>query len=149
MIDRQLRGQRLVTRAWRYGLGLAAGGLAAAPWLLSGRVVDISLLLVFLAAVAFAVPIAGAGPGLVTAAIGAGVAIAVDRPGPHAGAAIDARLGLQLGLYVLIAVTICALSAAMRRRTMEGLDETSARQVEFADALTRNLGEGLYAIDRN
>ena len=76
------------------------------------------------------------------------MAIAVDRPGPHAGAAIDARLGLQLGLYVLIAVTICALSAAMRRRTMEGLDETSARQVEFADALTRNLGEGLYAIDR-
>jgi diguanylate cyclase (GGDEF)-like protein/PAS domain S-box-containing protein len=140
----------LATTAPRYLLAIGVAGLAATPWILAGKQIEPSPYLLFLAAIIFASWLGGIGPGLLTAALGIAAALAVHAPSLSATHDSLMRFGLQLALYTLASVSIAYLSDVVRRARDDpaALSEELRQRFDLTEALTRNLGEGVFAIDR-
>lgn len=134
----------------RYLVPILLSALALMPWLIPGDHMRPALLLLALGAVVVSAWYGGVGPGLLATLVGIVAALLFDHPSLNAAPATLTRYALQLALFLLIGAAVPYLGRALRRNQESEtiLDDRARNAVEFTDALTRNLSEGIVAIDR-
>lgn len=134
----------------RYVVSLLACVLAVFPLLFTGRETEPSPFLLILAAVMFSSWYGGVGPALMTTAIGTLASVYVYLPPAQALDTAYVRPSIQEGLFVLVALFISYLAADLHRAQSRAREAAHRlrHQLDLSNALTRNLGEGLYALDR-
>jgi len=145
----ETRQKGIPTLLRRYGVSLLACLIAVVPMLLAGTETEPSPFLLLLASVMFSSWYGGVGPALMTTAIGTVAGVYMFLPSSNALDSAYVRPSIQEGIFVLVALFISYLTADLRRAQQNAKEAARQlrHQLELASATTRNLGEGIYALD--
>jgi diguanylate cyclase (GGDEF)-like protein/PAS domain S-box-containing protein len=128
---------------FQYGVAIGASVLAIALWRILLKPAEPNPYPLLLAAVAVSAVFGGLGPGLLSIGITA-ITAYVYYVNTKTGLRLPTlQRGLELDLYILIAIVLNWLISVNRRAQME-----MRAQLKVSANITRNLGEGVYAVDQ-